>query len=309
MEILKVSSQEYKQTFPNPFSLFNSVEFSELNRYKCMSLHYLIFSDTKKRLGVILGETDESLMMPFSASYGGFSFNSNVPVQYYDDACKELKKYGESVGKQIRITLSPSLYNTMDNAKSFGALMRAGATIISVEYNHYFDLSRFDNYDRCIDSKAKNKLHKAIALGLRFQKLSSNKIEDIERVYRIIQINHSEKGRPLRMSLQNVLDTIKIIPADFFIVTSNDGVDIAAAQVFCTSLSTVQVVYWGDNPKYSSLKSMNFLSYKIFEYYRSTDYKIVDVGISTEDGKPNYGLCEFKENIGCLSTSRFTLVL
>ena len=58
-----------------------------------------------------------------------------------------------------------------------------------------------------------------------------------------------------------------------------------------------------------NLKSMNYLSYKIFEFYNSKGIEILDIGISTECGIPNYGLCEFKENIGCDASSRFTLIV
>jgi hypothetical protein len=44
---------------------------------------------------------------------------------------------------------------------------------------------------------------------------------------------------------------------------------------------------------------MNFLSYKIFEYYQSTGIPYIDIGHSTVDSVPNNGLCEFKESIGC----------
>ena len=37
----------------------------------------------------------------------------------------------------------------------------------------------------------------------------------------------------------------------------------------------------------------------IFKYYSSTHFKLVDIGISTENSVPNYGLCDYKKDIGC----------
>jgi hypothetical protein len=51
---------------------------------------------------------------------------------------------------------------------------------------------------------------------------------------------------------------------------------------------------------------MNFLSYKIFEFYKKTGIRIVDIGPSTENSVPNHGLCEFKESIGCDISTKFT---
>ncbi len=311
MEVRRITSKEYKNLFPQPFSIFNSVEFAELNKGKCIGLHYLVFHESKTRLGIILGETGDMLLSPFSASYGGFSSNTAVPLQYYDEACLCLKDYAISIGKHIRIILPPPLYDELDNVKTFRALMSAGATIESIDYNHHFNLSQFEHYEQLVDSKTRNKLHKSLTLGLQFLKLDSTNPDEVARAYEVIHINHIRRGHPLRMSFQNVLDTIRIIPADFFIVTDKEGTDIAAAQIFHTSRETVQVIYWGDIPDYPQLHSMNFLSYKVFEYYYNahSSVRTIDIGISTEDGSPNYGLCEFKENVGCLASTRFTLRL
>jgi hypothetical protein len=68
----------------------------------------------------------------------------------------------------------------------------------------------------------------------------------------------------------------------------------------------VQVIYWGDLPAYSEFKTMNYLSYNIFIYYKKLGVKYVDIGISTELSVPNHGLCEFKESIGCDLSLKFT---
>ena len=60
-------------------------------------------------------------------------------------------------------------------------------------------------------------------------------------------------------------------------------------------------------PKSNADRTMNFLSYKVLEYYKNTNIKYVDIGPSTEDSLPNYGLCEFKESIGCFIMPKFTM--
>ncbi|GHT22569.1 hypothetical protein AGMMS4957_12930 [Bacteroidia bacterium] len=54
------------------------------------------------------------------------------------------------------------------------------------------------------------------------------------------------------------------------------------------------------------MKTMNFLSYKVFEYYKGAGINIVDIGTSTEEGIPNFGLCEFKESIRCFVDLKYT---
>ena len=50
------------------------------------------------------------------------------------------------------------------------------------------------------------------------------------------------------------------------------------------------------------------LAPKVFEYYKAKGYQYVDVGPSTEDSLPNYGLCEFKESIGCDISQKYTYI-
>ena len=59
------------------------------------------------------------------------------------------------------------------------------------------------------------------------------------------------------------------------------------------------MIYWGDLPEYASNRTMNFLSFKVFEYYYLKGYGMIDVGTAMLDKKPNHGLCDFKESIGC----------
>lgn len=309
MEIDKVSGKIFQQAFPKPWSAFNSVDFSELNKEKCHDIHYLLFRDSKLRLGIILGELNDSFRLPFSATYGGFSFNSNVAFQYYVEACKLLKDYVSQYNKPLVIKMASSIYNTTDNSKTFIGFVQAGAKVSAVDYDQYFELSRFSNYESILDSKIRNKLHNALSGSHVFEKMDSKNPEDIARAYEVIRINHQERGNPLWMSLQNVIDTMQIIPSDAFVASDGEGNDIAAAIIFHTTSDVYQIVYWGDIPSYSHLKSMNFLSYKVFEYYYHHGVKALDIGISTENGVPNFGLCEFKENIGCYATPKYTLVL
>lgn len=308
MEIQKVDSLEYRNYFPSPWHVFNSVPFSELNKDKCNELHYLLFKDSKVRFGIILGEKDEVLCSPFSAPFGGFSFNRNEKIEYFEQAVALLKEYGKELHKPIKVSLPPVIYNPTVISKSVSAFIRGGATISYLDLNYQFEVDRFVDYENIIDRSAKKNLHNSQKFGFTFWQLDSNNNTDIERAYKVIKQNREERGFPLRMTLQAIQDTVRIIPADFFVLTYN-GIDVAAAQVFHVSTAIAQVIYWGDLPEYSELRVMNFFTYKVFEHYYSKGLKILDIGPSTEYGIPNYGLCEFKENIGCSVSLKYTFIL
>ena len=130
----------------------------------------------------------------------------------------------------------------------------------------------------------------------------------MERAYEVIRRNREEHGYPLRMTLEQVWQTVtSVVKADFFVL-EHEGRDVAAAQISHVAEGIAQVIYWGDIRKYSALRPMNFLAYSLLDHYYKQGLRILDIGPSTEDGVPNYGLCEFKENIGCEVTLKYRFV-
>lgn len=307
MDMQEVSFQEYKELFPSPKIAFDTVAFAELNKNKCKNVHYLIFRDTKIRLGLIAGEKENLLCSPYSAPFSLFESNKLERIEHYEQFVQELKEFALKKGKNLRIVLPPSIYGSVVS-KMFSSLMRANARIVYTDLNYHYPLYKFAHYCDFLERSARKNFHNSENVCFNFLKLDTDADCDVERAYIVIKKNREERGFPLRMTLQDVLATRKIINADFFVM-SYEGIDVAAAQVFHVAKDIAQVIYWGDLPQYSHLRTMNFFTYKVFEYYSQTNIQILDIGPSTEEGVPNYGLCEFKENIGCEVTLKHTLLI
>lgn len=310
MEIIELTQKEYNQYFPKTHQVFNSVAFNELNATKVNTVHYLIFKDSKVRLGICLGEKDGILKSPFSAPFGGFSYNSDEhKFNYIEEAVTLLKDYAKNNKKNLKITLPPDFYGSTIINETISSLSRMNFKPVYIDMNYQFLCKNFENYEIKLNKESRKNLHKALESNYEFIKLNSCNDSDVERAYKVIKANREYRGFPLRMPLQSVLDTIKIIESDFFVLTV-DGQDAAAAQVFHVAPSIVQVIYWGDAPGFADKKVMNLISYKIFEYYyNQKNIEIIDIGPSTENGIPNHGLCEFKENIGCNTSLKYTFEL
>ena len=302
MNIFEISSKEYQEIFTTPYHIFNSSAFNELNKYKCDRIHYLIFRDSKIRLGLILGKRDNDVFSPFSAPFGCFSFvNEHVDINEIDQSIQVLDDFLiEKKISSIKFILPPLCYNESFISQLINSFHRNLYKIVSVDLNHIFITSFFEsNYSQKIYRNARKNLNIACKQNLIFQKT-----EDIDLVYDIISKNRKSRGFPLRMTLEQIKETIKILHYDAFVIRLNQDY-IASALIYHVANKIVQVIYWGDMPEFSSMKTMNFLSYKIFEYYKHSDISIIDIGPSTENGVPNYGLCEFKESIGCTVTPKF----
>ena len=305
MEILEVDNKTYQEQLNN-FSIFNSVGFAELNKSKVDQVFYFIFRDSKVRLGIILGKRGQELFSPFSAPYGGFINNDeDCKAKTIDAAINLLDDWVLEKGfRKLSISLPAMYYNPHFLSRVVNGLYNRNYVIDSLDVNHHFEIpDYFDkSYIDLIQRNAKKNLNNALKNGFKFHKLHR---DQAIRAYDIISINRASKQKPLRLTLEQVLEVSSVTNVDFFIVEQN-GIDVAAAVVFVINNKMAQVVYWGDDPQYIELRSMNYLTFKVFEFYAATAIKTLEIGISTENSIPNYGLCEFKESIGCSISLKYS---
>ena len=307
MEIVEAGYREYSTIIAEPYHIFGSAAFNHINEDKAESVHYLLFKEGKYRLGMIGGIRNNIFISPFSAPFGGFSFiQEDVRISYIDEAIQLLNEWVKKKGvKEIKITLPPTIYHESFLSKQINSLYRNGFMIEKTDLNYAYCLQQFDqNYAASIWYNARKNLKIALANNFSFR--LGETADEKQTAYNIIKQNREARGFPLRMTWEQVQLSVSVIPADFFLVSNRDLLPVAAAVVFHLKPGVVQVIYWGDLPEHAHLKTMNFLSFKIFEYYHKLKLDIIDIGPSTENSIPNYGLCEFKESIGCGISCKFS---
>lgn len=304
MKLIVSTFEEFSSLFSNPEIVFNSASFAQLNRVKCHRIHYIVFRDSKVRLGIILGETHDMLLSPFSSPFGGFSqaVNATVRLQSLEEAISLLKFYASELGKKLTITLPPTIYNRDLISKTVSALARAGFTQDYIDLSYYIPVTDTDSYLGRLNRSAVKNLNSATNNHLTFYIADSD--EDRRLAYDIIRINRESKGYPLRMSYDQIEDTASVIEVTYFIIKL-DQKAIASALVFNVTDKISQVVYWGNIPEASDMRPMNLMPLKLVEHYHRLGVEILDIGPSTEYGVPNYGLCDFKSSIGCESDLKF----
>lgn len=306
MEIIETDSEEYRQIFPSTYHLYNSVDFNLLNEERCDKLLFLVFRDSRNRLGLIAGLKNNELYTPFSAPFGGFSFLKENTTLLQLEACVDaLLLYVKNSGYSgIHYTMPPLFYNRIFNNKLLNVFYRKEFSISSIDLNYEYDLRHpAQEYDSRLWYNARKNLRISMKQG--FECIKCETEDQILDAYSVIQENRERKELPLKMTFEQVKNTSAIIKADFFLLSKEDN-NVAAAQVFHVAPGIVQVIYWGDIPDFASHKPMNFLAFYIFNYYKELGINYIDIGPSTQSSVPNYGLCEFKESIGCGVSAKYT---
>jgi len=307
MIIVETTPQKYDQYFGKGNICYNSAAFNELNAFKCNEVFFLLFKDSKLRLGLVAGLKGKILLSPFSSPFGGFSTVDNtLSVRHIEEAVEALKIFCKSKGfESLSMTLPPLFYNESFLTKVQHVLIQKDFRMDALDLNYYFHLKQIlNNYSvEVLARNARKNLNIALSKNLSFRAGSGE--QDLMLAYDIIKRNREEKGFYISMTADEMIRTSKLLKADSFMV-GMDGQDIASAIVFHVTEKILQVIYWGDLSEFASNKTMNYLSFKVFEFYYLKNYTIIDVGTAMLDNKPNYGLCDFKESIGCVIQPKCT---
>jgi len=307
MDIKVLDIDEYSSIVVNPFTSFDSDIFCKLNRHKVEALIPLVGINSKYRFGLIVGIKDNEMLIPFSSP---FSCISNISSQNkavdYADFIKALIIFAKNSNfKKIKITLPPLFYDETHIQWIINSLYTNDFSISGADIAHYVNLERYisfeDNYIDSLAIKARQKISSSLKEGM-----SCEKVTDISESYQIIKKNREHRGYPLLLKEEDLIETSKNIKIDCFLVKSSIGENIASAIVYHIKDGLVQVIYWGNLPGHNDKNSMNFMAYHMLKYYCNQGLSFFDLGQSTENSIPNFGLSDFKQSIGCLPSVKFS---
>jgi len=310
MHVVRVSPEEYEKLVPDRRVFFNEPRFCELNKDKVDEIHYLIvMKDTSARFGLILGQKGEIAKCPFSAPYSyPVEVRGGERVASYDEALVAIEEYCKGIGvKQLNFTFPPLFYDEHILSAWVSAFYRNNYEVVNLDLSYALDLQKLnvdaDTYGTMVTQKGRKALRKAMKSGLTLHKCET--LGEMEEAYEMIRINHEAKGFPVRMSFEQVLNTLKLVEHDVFLVKHGDTT-VLAEFLYRVNKNTIQGIYCGVHPDYTEFNSMNFLTYETIRYYGDLGYKVLDKAAATEDSIPNYGLCDFKESVGAERSLKYS---
>lgn len=303
IEVDRESYAKYFSCAPHPFV---SEQFIELNSAKADNIVRLVDQRDSVTIGLVAGIKDGILKSPFSAPFGGFHFSKeNIYISEIDrfiDALQSFIVSGKCKG--IELIIPPDIYHQTFNAKVISSLLRHNFRSILPEITNWVDLQQFN--ESFTQKNSREYYRQAVRNKLSFS-LSSDEAE-MKEIYDLIFQNRTRLGRPIYMTLKDILNTGKLLPVDFFKVCSSDEVIVASAIFYRFHPKICYAVFWGDNEAGRPLRAMDFLVFSLWSYYKNLGFRYVDLGISTESGSPNEGLLRFKESHEAVSSLRYKFI-
>lgn len=290
-------------------SSFHGLEFSRLNSDRCDRVKHLLFADGKIQIGISLGVTGREWKSPFSAPFGGFTMlQGNEPsMKQVDEMMDAFVDYAvQNNVKKCRIIFPPIFYHPSLISKVQSACFRVGFKQTAFEINAAMNI-KGQSPDGLLLKYSRNAIRAyKYHMNLSHDCQKHTDVSGIVKAFEIIKNNRKSKGYELSMDDERFFQTIQTIPVEAFILSSG-GTDLASAVVFLHQNRIAQVVYWGDVPNPLEKSVMSTLNFYLQKEYLARNFDWIDIGTSMIEGLPNYGLCDFKDSIGCEGFPKLTL--
>ena len=285
-----------------PSNVFGSADFIRLNAHKADKV---IAAVGDCSAGVVFGEINNGLSSPWSAPYLSVdtpsSFSENDIIEFGRDARNVLADY-----ENIRVTTPPAVYRGPENP-FFEGFRRDGDEVIT-DTSFYIPLIDAEG-EKSWNKSARRNLKRALSAGLR-----AIRSDNADECYNLICSHHHALGYNMAMTLEEVRDTAKIIPVDFWLVKYGET-NLAAMYCYRVRHDIVQVISSGDTPGGRNVGAAIFMERAIIDYYRNLFINelhiadaFIDHGPTSVMGVQNEGLAAFKTSFGCLMSPKLTLL-
>lgn len=242
----------------------------------------------------------------YSAPFGGPDWRREYwrPEQIHE-ALAEASRGGACVS----IRCKPPSYGE-NEAATIQALLHDGWRVEEAELNYAIGLpSIIDDYERSLDRQARHAIDAGETIGVTVVEAGIGDEILWARGYKVLKDNREAKGRAISLTLDYVRAIRDAFPGLVRLLLAHRDFDVvAAALVYRVAAGRDVVQFWGDDPAAKlPCSPMNLLVREVVAHSISTGATRLDLGISTEGGEPNGGLCRFKRSIGATAETRFLL--
>jgi len=243
-------------------------------------------------------EKDKVAESPHKSSFGSFEFNPDLSLpeleKFINEVCKKLIHHKCHT---FYIRSWPHCYNPAQFTILHSALLQSGFTVKTTDLNFHLEINEKPFIDK-IDSSEKWILNKCKKNKFYFDVLDP--VKYLEEVYNFLSVSVRKHKDELSMSFFKLSDSFKQFPENYFLfgVFNNENKLLSASVGVRINASIFYIFYLGYEVQFSSFSPMVLLMEGIYNFCRENKYEIMDLGIATEKGVPNYGLIHFKRNLG-----------
>ncbi|HET9361697.1 MAG TPA: GNAT family N-acetyltransferase [Vicinamibacterales bacterium] len=286
---------------PCPWThIFNTPQFFEIHRTPNACYLQLVAKASGEVVSTIqfAEESPGVFRSPRLGTFGSFDFKEPPGIElvelFADETERVLRDRGAA---RITIVSPPFAHGPELSHLVFLALHNRGYHAVPHSLNQSV---RLDDrpFSARVDADGRRRLLRARELGLEARQLTS--LSELSDAYQLIHGSMCRKGYTLSMSWDRIREMAEIFGDRIHGFGVFRGQEPAAASITIrVSRHAVYVFCWADAAGFSGVSPIVLLAETIYEHARAEGARWMDIGSSTNDGAPNYGLIHFKRNLGC----------
>ncbi len=235
--------------------------------------------------------------------FGTVQFAKELPpevlfsfIQFYE---AELKKIGVTT---ILLKNPPSLYAPFQNELLSVSLLNLDYQVIDAEVGAV--LSVADSFEDKLDTWELRKLRQAEESGLHSAQFETTSLEE---VYTFILKCREERDQKLSLTFTELKSVVDIYPDRFIVVGIFENESIVAASICIRINEHILYNFYSAHPRaYDHLSPAVLLIKSLYGFCQTNNIGLLDLGTSALDGKPNFGLLDFKLRLGATPTPKYT---
>lgn len=294
MSVLHILEDEFRG---EPDSLFHLPAFHALHRSERPGGYFELFDGRQVRASIHFTALDDGTWRsPARGTFGGLWAGPELGLAELQSFLGQVDARLLAAGAQrAEVLPMPQVHDPVGFARSVYLFRALGYGVESCDLNHSLDVDERPLAERMSYGNRK-RLNKCLREGLAAQELAA---PELTQVYDALAANRQSKGYQLSMTLPQVQDMAERFSDRVVLFgVPTAGVLAAAALCFRLSKDILYVFYWGDRPGFATQSPVVALAECIYRFCQTHGIRLLDVGTSTLDRVPNYGLIQFKGGLG-----------
>jgi hypothetical protein len=271
------------------------------------SSFYILHKADKEIVGYIRFQLDGGIAYSlYKAPFGSFSISEKVDFETFNEFIFFILDNLKNTGIQkIIIKHYPGFYQSNTSELIISSLGLNGFRISKIDINHYIKVSG-SSFSSIIHPMELRNLNKCKKAGLVFNEHLN---KEAALVFNSIESFRKARNIPINLNVKTLIKLVHTFPDKykFYSVTLNNEI-IAATIVVQVNNSVLYNFLPAHNEVYNSYSPMIFLMDRIYHYAFTNNFKFIDLGISSIEGKAQNSLIKFKERLGSIATSKLSFI-
>lgn len=294
----------------NNGTLFHNLNFLGYHPQGRFHERHLIFLRGGKTVGVMpmasfKDGSARAARSPYGGSFGGVATPIRFSYTHCEDLVMAMKTFLEdSDFAEMSITPPPKIYGRVQSNYFEFNLLAGGFWLAKREVTSVINLSSFDNNPfEIMEKRSRTAVKKAKKEGVQVVEFS----EDYESFYGILTESKERHNALPTHTLDELMKIRSLVPGSAKLDMAYINGDPAAGILyFLCNPQVILAFYICHKSQYKNYSPVSLLLYQGILWSKKNNFRFLDLGTTTLNGAPNYGLFMFKESFGSTGYFRDT---